>query len=53
MDRKIIQLTVAGSDNYPDVLYALCDDGTVWQKSMLENIDWIRVDIKTVTGSPK
>lgn len=47
--RKAIQVAVAvhegkGSHNYPDMLYALCDDGTIWYCSCLATGEqWRRV----------
>ena len=42
-ERKIIQLVVS-SDPGADVLYALCDDGTVWRLMQAENPDRISKD---------
>lgn len=30
MNRKIIQITVANHREFMDLVYALCDDGSVW-----------------------
>lgn len=40
MQRKIIQLvTVTGNVDVSPVMYALCDDGTVWIQILHEDAD--------------
>lgn len=46
MKRKVIQILYApriGDDNY-SVLYALCDDGTIWWKNERMGAPWQRDD---------
>jgi hypothetical protein len=38
--RKAIQITVANDPNTGDVLYALCDDGTIWALQVRFGQDW-------------
>ncbi len=41
MERSIIQITAAGNNG---MLYALCDDGTVWAVWVTGNGSWIPMD---------
>jgi hypothetical protein len=44
--RKPINIAVRpGGDNYYDLIYAVCDDGTVWRKYMdaHKDYEWERI----------
>jgi hypothetical protein len=40
-DRKIIQISASALNDGNDVLYALCDDGTVWYTC--DDKNWIQL----------
>lgn len=40
MPRRIKQLCVVGTDQSCDVLYALCEDGTLWTATHRPDISW-------------
>lgn len=51
--RKIIQICyVQGNDGYNGILYALCDDGTVWYKTDVHHSKWTQERIFDVEESP-
>jgi len=42
MTRKIVQITSSAAvedNNYSNILFALCDDGTVWKKETAGSYD--------------
>jgi hypothetical protein len=41
--RKIIQVAIDASGT-PAVIYALCDDGTLWCRFDLEGRQWLQVE---------
>jgi len=51
--RKIVQITGSACDESPTRLYALCNDGSVWERSYLEagHSGWVRIDTSVVTTS--
>lgn len=56
--RKAIQIAVAsGESGTPDILFALCDDGTMWRLPIKhDSWDWIQLpEIMTITpaAAPK
>lgn len=41
MNRKIIQISVAtGVADAPDILYSLCEDGSLWRLQVLKGKEW-------------
>jgi hypothetical protein len=43
--RKVIQVAAVTPQQSPDVLYALCDDGTVWEREMCrESSGWRQIE---------
>lgn len=43
--RKIIQVSVAPeSDHYPELIYALCNDGTIWKLDIKYGDGWIEIE---------
>ena len=51
--RKIVQITGGACDESPARLYALCSDGSVWERVFHEsgNAGWTCVDTGVVTTS--
>jgi hypothetical protein len=45
MTRKIIQIAIdqTNSGNYSPVIYALCDDGSLWSRQDLPGKAWERL----------
>jgi hypothetical protein len=52
--RKIVQITSSESDSGYPHLYALCSDGTVWERICLDvnRWGWAHVDTTNVTTLP-
>lgn len=48
--RAITQIAVASGN--PDVLFALCDDGTVWRMSVTLGYTWAKLPALPVDGAP-
>lgn len=40
MTRKIVQIAVTSAPNESDILYALCEDGTLWSVQA-GHMDWV------------
>jgi hypothetical protein len=39
--RKVIQISASRYGEERDALYALCDDGTIWEKQWRGSVPWI------------
>jgi hypothetical protein len=56
LERKVIQLAVSsGGADAPDVLFVLCDDGSIWRRVDLDNDrrGWTRLPLPTGCDAPE
>lgn len=51
MERKIIQITVAIGSTESGIIYALCNDGTLWWKCEDADQKW-ELDMNAIPQSP-